>query len=103
MRSAVKGDMPRTLRPSGDLDLLTVDDFRASLANAIVADGQDLVVDLTAVDHVDIVALSAILAAADTLREQGRSLHIAAARRDLRRVCALLRADDILLPEVDLR
>jgi anti-anti-sigma factor len=87
----------RVLHPEGDLDLLTVDDLRAELAEA-VADGQvDVLIDLTNVDHVDIVALSAILAAADTLREQGRGLHVAAARRELRRVCALLRAEDILV------
>jgi len=87
----------RVLHPSGDLDLLTVDALRSTLSDAISSSEADIVIDLTQVDHVDIVALSSILAAADTLREQGRALHVSAARQDLRRVCALLRADDILL------
>jgi len=87
----------RVLHPAGDLDLLTVDDLRAVLSDAISSSRSDILIDLTEVDHVDIVALSSILAAADTLREQGRALHVSAARADLRRVCALLRADDILL------
>jgi anti-anti-sigma factor len=91
------GGTQRVLHPSGDLDLLTVEDLRTTLSDVIATSRADVVIDLTDVDHVDIVALSSILAAADTLREQGRSLHVAAARRDLRRVCALLRADDILL------
>jgi anti-anti-sigma factor len=87
----------RVLHPSGDLDLLTVDSLRSTLSDAISASDSDILIDLTEVEHVDIVALSSILAAADTLREQGRALHVSAARKDLRRVCALLRADDILL------
>lgn len=89
--------LPWLVSPRGDLDLLTVDELRADLNAAIDGSDEDVVVDLADVDHVDIVALSAILAAADSLRERGRNLHVAAARRDLRRVCALLRADDILL------
>jgi anti-anti-sigma factor len=89
--------VPWVLTPSGDLDLLTVDDLRGDLTAAIEGSQSDVIVDLTAVDHVDIVALSAILAAADALREHGRTLHVSGARRDLRRVCALLRAEDILL------
>ncbi len=88
---------PRVLAPEGDLDLLTVDDLRDQLASAIDGCHDDILIDLARVEHVDIVALSAILAAADTLRERGRSLHVSGARRDLRRVCALLRAEDILL------
>lgn len=95
------GELPaphtRVLSPEGDLDLLTVEDLREQLAAAVADDDADVIVDLAKVDHVDIVALSAILATADTLREQGRALHVAAARRELRRVCALLRAEDILL------
>lgn len=95
------GELPaprlRVLQPEGDLDLLTVDDLRAQLADAVADGDADVLIELGKVEHVDIVALSAILAAADTLREQGRSLHVASARRELRRVCALLRAEDILL------
>ena len=93
----VVAPMRRVLSPVGDLDLLTVDHLRTSLANAVASSADDIVIDLTGVEHVDIVALSTILATADSLRERGRSLHVSGARRDLRRVCALLRADDILL------
>ena len=98
---SVVGEVPahrtRVLHPEGDLDLLTVDELRALLADAVADDNVDVLIDLTKVHHVDIVALSAILATADALHEQGRSLHVAAARRELRRVCALLRAEDILV------
>lgn len=98
---SVAGEVPaphtRVLHPEGDLDLLTVDELRATLAEAVADANADVLIDLTKVGHVDIVALSAILATADTLRERGRSLHVASARRELRRVCALLRADDILV------
>lgn len=98
MADEVPASHTRVLHPEGDLDLLTVEALRATLAEAVADDDADVLIDLTKVDHVDIVALSAILATADTLREHGRSLHVSAARRELRRVCALLRAEDILVP-----
>jgi anti-anti-sigma factor len=81
----------------GDLDLVTVDELRHLLAEAVAA-GPELVVDLSQVAFVDLVSLSVILAAADTLRAGGGSLVVVGASPATQRVCALLNASDILLP-----
>jgi anti-anti-sigma factor len=84
----------------GELDLLTVEPLRALLADACVAKPAHVVVDLSDVPFVDVVSLSTILAAADSQRERQASLVVAGASAAVRRVCALLNADDVLAPEV---
>jgi anti-anti-sigma regulatory factor len=48
------------------------------------------------VTFVDLVSLSSILAAADLAREDGRTLTVTGASMAVRRLCALLNADDVL-------
>jgi anti-anti-sigma regulatory factor len=54
------------------------------------------------VAFIDVVSLSAILATADGVREDGRQLMVSGASLSVRRLCALLNADDVLAPPVPL-
>lgn len=86
----------------GELDMSTVDSLRALLADACAGDSPRIIVDLSDVPFADVLSLSTILAAADTLREDGRTLVVAGAGAPVRRVCALLNADDVLAPMLPL-
>jgi anti-anti-sigma factor len=94
----VQGAVSR-LRLHGDLDLVTVEELRRLLADACTS-RRDVVIDLADVPFVDVLSLSAILAAADGMREHGGRLRVTGAAAPVRRVCALLNADDVLVPEV---
>lgn len=91
-----------TLVLHGELDLLTVERLRALLDDACSEPGSVVVVDLTDVVFVDVLSLSTILAAADSLRERGGDLRVRGARAPVRRVCALLNASDVLSVELPL-
>lgn len=82
----------------GELDMVTVEDLRRLLEAACAAAERALVVDLTDVPFIDVLSLSALLAAADALRERGANLAVVGARPAVRRVCALLNAEDVLMP-----
>jgi anti-anti-sigma factor len=82
----------------GELDLMTVESLRALLDEACLISPDHVVVDLSDVPFVDVLSLSTILATADSQRERGGSLIVAGASRAVRRICALLNADDILAP-----
>jgi anti-sigma B factor antagonist len=82
----------------GDLDLMTVDALREMLHGAAVDASARLIIDLTDVAFLDVMSLSVILGAADTLREDGRQLVVRGASSAVRRICALLNADDVLEP-----
>lgn len=84
----------------GDLDLVTVDELRDLLARACEHDPGFVVVDLSDVPFVDVLSLSAILATADWLREQGGALLVKGASGAVRRICALFNARDILAPPI---
>lgn len=86
----------------GELDLVTIESLRELLANAVVADPDHVIVDLTDVPFVDVLSLSTILAAADAQRERGATLMVTGAAASVRRVCALLNADDVLAPQMPL-
>jgi anti-sigma B factor antagonist len=86
----------------GELDLVTIESLRDLLADAVVGDPEHVVVDLTDVPFVDVLSLSTILAAADAQRERGGTLTVAGAAAAVRRVCALLNADDVLAPQFPL-
>lgn len=88
-----------TVRLHGDLDLVTVEELRRLLRQAS-AGTCDVVVDLSDVPFVDVLSLSAILATADALRDQGRHLAVVGASPPVRRVCALLNAGDVLTPDL---
>jgi anti-anti-sigma factor len=61
-----------------------------------------IVVDLCDVPFVDVLSLSVILGTADALREAGRQLIVEGASNSVRRLCALLNAEDILAPRIPL-
>ena len=84
----------------GDLDLMTIEELRLLLASACANRPRTVVVDLSDVPFVDVLSLSAILAAADGLREHGGHLSVRGACAPVRRICALLNADDVLEPEL---
>ena len=86
----------------GELDLVTIERLRDLLADAVVGDPDHVVVDLSDVPFVDVLSLSTILAAADAQRERGGTLMVAGAAAAVRRVCALLNADDVLAPQLPL-
>lgn len=62
------------LRPSGDLDLATVDRFRASVDTALAQAPQALVVDLAAVDFLDSSGIAVLAAALKAQRSGGRAI-----------------------------
>lgn len=82
----------------GELDMVTVEDLRRLLDAACDATEHTLVIDLSDVPFVDVLSLSAMLAAADALRDRGANLAMVGARPAVRRVCALLNAEDVLTP-----
>ncbi|MDQ1697645.1 MAG: hypothetical protein QOJ03_2998 [Frankiaceae bacterium] len=86
----------------GELDLVTVEKLRALLREACAGVPERLVVDLSDVPFVDVLSLSAVLATADALRERGATLTVTGASTAIRRICALLNAEDVLAPVLPL-
>jgi anti-anti-sigma factor len=84
----------------GELDLVTIESLRRILADAVLGHPKHVVVDLSDVPFMDVLSLSTILAAADAQRERGGTLVVAGAAPSVRRVCALLNADDVLAPDL---
>jgi len=89
-------------RLHGDLDLVTVDALRDLLDDICAGCSSRIVVDLADVAFVDVLSLSVILGTADALRENNRQLVVEGASTSVRRLCALLNAEDILAPRVPL-
>jgi anti-anti-sigma factor len=65
---------PTIITPVGELDLATVDEFRAALADGEHASTERLLVDLSQVRFIDSTGLAAVIAAHDRLRRQRRTL-----------------------------
>jgi len=80
----------------GDLDMATVDALREVLDGAMATDTPRIEVALADVSFVDVVSLSAILAAADATRDAGRQLTVTGPSGSVRRLCSLLNANDVL-------
>jgi anti-anti-sigma factor len=87
-----------TVRLHGELDLVTVDALRALLAEATVDVPSKVVVDITDVPFVDVLSLSTILAAADSMREHDAALIVVGASTSVRRLFEVLNAQDVLAP-----
>jgi len=83
-------------RLRGDLDLVNVDSLRELLDHICAGASARIVIDLGDVEFIDVLSLSVILGAADGLREAGRQLVVEGASNSVRRLCALLNAEDIL-------
>jgi anti-sigma B factor antagonist len=71
---------PTIIAPDEELDISTVDAFRAELQSAIENSTHGLVVDLSEVGFIDSTGLSAILHANSRLKRDGRRLAIVAPR-----------------------
>lgn len=84
----------------GELDIVTVAEVRALLDEAGAPDCNRLVIDLRDVPFVDVLCLSAILAAVDRLRDMGGEASVVGASKPVRRMCALLGADDALVLQI---
>src|SRR5436305_13186177 len=89
-----------TLVLHGELDLVTVERLRGLLDQACAGEPRRLVVDLSDVPFVDVLSLSTILATADALRDRSASLLVVGASPAVRRMCAVLNADDVLAPAI---
>jgi anti-anti-sigma factor len=85
-----------TVTLHGDLDMAVVDALRDVLDEALASPAERILVALADVAFMDVVSLSVILAAADTARESARQLTVSGPSTSVRRLCALLNADDIL-------
>ena len=92
------GQETTVARLHGDLDLVNVDVLRNLLEGVVAGPGDVVVVDLGDVPFIDVLSLSVILCAADGLREVGRRLVVEGASTSIRRLCALLNAEDVLAP-----
>jgi anti-anti-sigma factor len=88
-------------RLHGDLDLLSVDALRDLLDDLCAGDSPRIVIDLCDVSFVDVMSLSVILGTADALRESKRQLVVEGASSSVRRLCAVLNAEDVLAPRIE--
>jgi anti-sigma B factor antagonist len=80
MRSEVRVTSDTTVVTlHGDLDMVTVDPLRDLLDRAAAGETPRIVVDLADVPFIDVVSLSAILATADSVRENSRQLMVSGA------------------------
>jgi len=95
--------MVTTVVLHGELDLVTVEALRSLLDDAVVHDPSRLVIDITDVPFVDVLSLSTILATADAVRDRGGVALVRGATAAVRRVCALLNADDVLAADIPLQ
>jgi anti-sigma B factor antagonist len=86
-------------RLHGDLDLVNVDELRELLDELCARPAPRVVIDLGDVPFIDVLSLSVILGAADGLRDAGRQLFVEGASNSVRRLCAVLNAEDILAPQ----
>lgn len=84
----------------GELDIVTVAGVRTLLDEAVATGCRRLVVDLNDVPFVDVLCLSAVLAAVDRVRDAGGEASVVGASRPVRRMCALLGADDALVLQI---
>ena len=80
VRSNPRVTEPTIIAPDEELDISTVDTFRAELQRAIENSTHGLVVDLSEVGFIDSTGLSAILHANSKLKRDGRRLAIVAPR-----------------------
>lgn len=92
--------MVTTVVLHGELDLATVHHLRALLDDAGSRRPPRLVIDVSDVPFLDVLSLSAILAAADQVRDRGGMAAVTGASPAVRRICALLNAEDVLAADI---
>jgi anti-anti-sigma factor len=87
----VGGDVPGiVLRPSGDLDLATVDSFRASVETALAQEPDAVLFDLADVDFLDSSGIAVLAVALKTQRARGGAVAIINPRPIVRRAIDLV-------------
>lgn len=69
---------PTIIAPEGDLDISTVDEFRAELIDALNTMPGGFVIDLGALDFIDSTGLGAVIEAHNRLRREERPVAIVA-------------------------
>jgi anti-sigma B factor antagonist len=85
-----------TLKISGELDAVTVDDIRGEL-DQIVADGGDrVVVDLSALRLVDSLGVRALLSAFRRVTAEGRRFEVTGVQGQPSAIFEVLRLDRVL-------
>ena len=95
--------MVTTVVLHGELDLVTVEALRSLMDEAVQHEPTRLVIDISDVPFVDVLSLSTILAAADSVRDRGGTAFVRGATVAVRRICALLNADDVLAADIPLQ
>jgi anti-anti-sigma factor len=65
-----------TIRPTGDLDLATVEPFRRQVQDALVGDPMELVIDLTDVPFLDSSGIAVVAGALRQQRAHGGSVTV---------------------------
>ena len=95
--------MVTTVVLHGELDLVTVEALRSLMDEAVMHDPTRLVIDISDVPFVDVLSLSTILAATDSVRDRGGVAFVRGATVAVRRICALLNADDVLATDIPLQ
>ncbi len=81
------------LRPSGDLDLATVEAFRDSVQAAVAEEPDALVIDLTGVDFLDSSGLAVLALALRAQRGRGAACAVVNPRSIVRRAIELVGLD----------
>ena len=71
---------PAVVKPSGDLDIASVDEFRKELDDATLESAETLIVDLSDVGFMDSSGLRVILETNERLRREHRSVAVVAPR-----------------------
>ena len=89
-------DAAAILTVRGDLDMYTVPEFQARLAELAESEHDGLVVDLAATTFVDTRACRALLRAARRLRDRGAMLVVVNQDPEVRRVFDVMGLDEFL-------
>jgi anti-sigma B factor antagonist len=92
-----------TLALSGRLDASSVGDVRASIERVIDGGADDVVVDMSGVDVIDVVGLGVLAAAHRRLERAGRHLILRGCADHVRRVLAVTRLSRVMHVERVLR
>jgi anti-anti-sigma factor len=90
-------------RLHGDLDIVNVEALRDLLDDICAGASPRVIVDLSDVEFIDVLSLAVVLGAADALGEAGRELSVEGESNSVRRLCALLNAEDVLASQEPLR
>jgi anti-anti-sigma factor len=94
IRTEQYDDGQLVVRPTGDLDAFTVDEFRREFAG--ITPGERTVIDLSDVTFIDSSGLTALIGAVRRSTERGGRVALACGRPGLARVLRASRLDSIV-------